>query len=317
MRDTRVEQVSVGMNMPRVVTLLPSASEIVCALGLKESLVGVSHECDYPPSLKDLPGLTRYRRSAPGQTSDEINADVEAALLDALALYEVDEAKLGELAPDVVITQDLCQVCAVSMDDVQAAVARLAGRSSVEVVSLRPTTLSDVLDDVERVATALGVSERGKDTRERLEVRLRRLRERSANAPKPRVVTVEWMSPIMLGGTWMSEIVEAAGGVAVGSEKGASAPTVTMEALKALEPDVVLLKPCGYTLERSKQEPKLLQSFVEAFPNARVFLADGNAYFNRSGPRLVDSAELLAACLHPRLFQDFAALYQGSVLQLR
>lgn len=304
------------MTEARVVTLLPSASEIVCIIGMESSLVGVSHECDFPSTLSQLPQLTRYRTEPARQTSASIDASIREAMLNALAVYLVDEEKLGELRPTIIVTQDLCQVCAVSMDAVEAAVARLAGRENVEIISISPTLLEHMYDDIERVATALGVPENGRKARKSLEDRMDALRSRSASAPKLRVATVEWMSPIMLGGTWMPALVEAAGGIAVGAEAGKGAPTVSWEELEALAPDVILLKPCGYPIAQSQSEPELLAEFVEKFPNARVYLTDGNAYFNRSGPRLVDSAELLAGCLHPELFADFAETYAHSVVRL-
>jgi len=304
------------MTTPRVVSLLPSASEIVSFVGMESSLVGVSHECDYPRSLSALPSLTRYRTEPARKTSAAIDASIREAMINALAVYLVDEEKLAELRPEVVVTQDLCQVCAVSIGDVQAAVARLADREDVQIVSLSPTLLTDVFDDIERVAEILGVPENGRRGRQSLEARMEALHRRSADAPKLRVATVEWMSPIMLGGTWMPALVDAAGGQAVGVEAGKGAPTVSLEELQALTPDVILLKPCGYSLSQSQDEPELLAQFVEAFPNARVYLADGNAYFNRSGPRLVDSAELLAGCLHPEIFADFAETYAEGVIRL-
>lgn len=306
------------MSQLRVVSLLPSASEIVCRIGMEASLVGVSHECDFPASLRGLPALTSSRLGPPGRGSEAIDADVRAALLDALALYTVDAEALASLRPDVIITQDLCEVCAVSIDDVRSAVARLAATESIEIVSLRPVEFSDMLDDVERVAAALGVPEKGLQARRELAVRMQALALRSSiAADRPRVASVEWLSPIMLGGTWMPELIEAAGGVAVGVERGKAAPTVSMDELVALAPDVVLIKPCGFDLAQSYEEPELLEAFGEALPNARIFLADGNAYFNRSGPRLVDSAEILAACLHPTLFPDFANTHNEAFVRLQ
>jgi len=301
------------MDHPRVVSLLPSATEIVCALGAVESLVAVSHECDFPPAARGLPSLTRSRIDASG-TSAQIDAAVRATHVeDALSIYAIDADALASLDPDVIVTQDLCEVCAVSLDDVRAAVARLTGRRDVRIVSLRPTRLTDILDDVVRVAEGLGRRETGESVRAELAARIDAVAAR-APSERPRVITVEWLDPLMLGGTWMPELVERAGGVAVGVEAGAPAPTVSLDALVALAPDVVVIKPCGFDLERTLRERPLVDALVEALPPpTRVYLTDGNAYFNRPGPRIVDSLEILAACVHPAAFEDFATAHAAAM----
>jgi iron complex transport system substrate-binding protein len=290
---------------------------MVCAVGAASELVGVSHECDFPEAVRGLPVLTSTRLGALG-TSAEIDQAVRSVVRDALSLYAIDERKLGELAPDVVVTQDLCEVCAVSLDDVRSAVARLAGRESVRIVSLHPTRLGDVLGDVERVGVALGREQAGRGVRSELDARIRAIAVRAQRAaPRPRVVSVEWLEPIMLGGTWMPELIELAGGAAVGALAGALAPTVSSDELRALAPDVVLVKPCGFDLERTMRERGVLErirSVVGA--GARVIVSDGSAYFNRPGPRLVESLEILAACVHPELFSDFAAKHAEVIVPL-
>src|SRR5262245_36616614 len=283
----------------RVVSLLPSATEIVCALGARDALVGVSHECDFPPEVEGLPVLTRARIDTSG-SSAAIDAAVRAVIRDALSIYAVDDERLAALAPDVIVTQDLCEVCAVSLDDVRAAVARLAHARDVAIVSLRPTRLGDVLDDVVRVADALAVPARGRALRAELAGRIALIAARARRAVRrPRVATLEWIDPLMLGGTWMPELIELAGGVAVGASTGAPAPTIDLDALAALRPDVIVVKPCGFSLARALAEPDALARVRAAAPAARVYVADGNAYFNRPGPRLVESLEILAACVHP------------------
>ncbi|HWP07481.1 MAG TPA: ABC transporter substrate-binding protein [Polyangiaceae bacterium] len=292
---------------PRVVSLLPSATELVCALGAEPLLVGISHECDFPASVRDRPVLTRSRLG-PGGTSAEIDGAVRALVADALSIYAVDEVRLGELAPDVIITQDLCAVCAVSLDDVRSAVARIARRERVDIVSLSPTRLGDVLDDVERVGEALGRTAEARDTRRRLEARIEALAASVRGAAmRPRVLSVEWLEPLMLGGTWMPELIELAGGVPLGVKAGEHAPTVTPEQVRALAPDVVLVKPCGFGLERTLRERSVIErAIVPVLPRgARVYVADGSAFFNRPGPRLVESLEILAACTHPERFVSF------------
>ncbi len=303
---------------PSVVSLLPSATEIVCALGAETSLVGISHECDYPRSITDRRVLTRSRIATDG-TSRAIDAAVRSVVRDALSIYEIDEAGLAALAPDVIITQDLCEVCAVSLDDVRSAVARIARRERVEIVSLRPTRLRDVLDDVGRVATALGRVVQGEALRSELDRRLSAIAARSARASRqPRVATVEWLDPLMLGGTWMPDLIALAGGTAVGSEVGASARTVAPRDLGELRPDVVVVKPCGFSLPRTLTERELIDRSVVAAagPATRVYATDGSAFFNRPGPRLVESLEIMAACVHPDLFADFAAKHREVIQRI-
>jgi iron complex transport system substrate-binding protein len=304
---------------PRVVSLLPSATEIVCALGAAGDLVGISHECDFPPEIRDRPVLTRSRIDS-SVPSGAIDAAVRRVLFDAgsaLSIYTVDADRLRALAPDVIVTQDLCEVCAVSLDDVQSAVARLAHRDDVRIVSLHPARLGDVLDDVETVGAALGRSEAARALRADLERRVRAVAARAAGAGRrPRVVSLEWIDPLMLGGTWMPELVELAGGLPVGAAAGQPAPTVTPEELARLAPEVVLVKPCGFPLERVLEERAVIERSVlaAAGPSARVYATDGNAFFNRSGPRLVESLEIMAACVHPDLFADLGRKH-ASVIQ--
>jgi len=277
-------------------------------------LVGRSHECDFPPSITDRPALTRSR-IALGSSSKAIDEAVRAVIRDALSIYEVDEAQLARLAPDIIVTQDLCEVCAVSLDDVRAAVARLAHREAVEVVSLSPTRLVHVLDDIERVALAIG-SDRGPTVRAALALQISAIAERAVRLSRPRVVTLEWIDPLMIGGTWMPELVELAGGIPVGATAGAPAPTIDHAALAALAPDVVVLKPCGFDIARTLEERATIDAIRATVPAARVYLTDGNAFFNRPGPRLVESLEILAACMHPEVFADFAAIHERVIVRV-
>lgn len=302
---------------PRIVSLLPAATEIVCALGAGDSLVGISHECDFPLEIRSRPVLTRSRIET-ASPSRAIDAAVRAALPSALSIYTVNEQQLGQLAPDVVITQDLCQVCAVSLEDVRAAVARLSQRDQVQVVCLRPTSLEQALVDIERVAAAIDRQDAGRNLRTTLQERIRAIALRAQSAArKPRVVSIEWLEPLMLGGTWMPELIDLAGGLPVGARAGELAPTVLPQQLTELAPDVVVIKPCGFPIERTLQEQELLASAIIAWIDrkARVFIADGNAFFNRPGPRLVESLEIMAACVHPQIFTDFAAKHRSVLLE--
>lgn len=300
----------------RVVSLLPSATEIVCAVGAGEALVGRSHECDFPAAIADRPALTSARIATDGG-SRAIDQAVRAVIRDALSIYAVDEQRLAALAPDVVVTQDLCEVCAVSLDDVRRAVARLAQRDAVEIVSLRPTRLGDVLDDVERVARALGRAAAGAAVRGELERRIREIEGRAVEAAggtRPRVVSLEWIDPLMIGGTWMPELIELAGGRAAGATAGAPAPTIDLHELRRIQPEVIVVKPCGFPLDRALRERDLIERF--AIGSARVYVTDGNAYFNRPGPRLVESLEIMAACVHPARFADFAEKHATAIVRI-
>ena len=303
---------------PRIVSLLPSATEIVCSLGAGDDLVGISHECDYPVEVQSRPVLTGARIDPRGSSRD-IDAAVRSVIHDALSIYTVDEAHLADLQPDVIVTQDLCEVCAVSLDDVRAAVARLAHRDHVRIVSLRPTRLGDVLEDVERVAAAIDRRPLGVQVRESLAERIRAVARRAEAArSRPRVVSLEWIDPLMVGGTWMPELITLAGGAAAGVNAGDSAPTISPQQLRALEPDVVVIKPCGFSMERTMQERDVVERQVlRHLPSGvPVFLTDGNAYFNRPGPRLVESLEILAACTHPSLFADLGMKHASVISRL-
>jgi iron complex transport system substrate-binding protein len=302
----------------RIVSLLPSATEIVCALGAGDQLVGISHECDFPPQIRDRPVLTRSKIDSTAR-SGAIDTAVRAVVADALSIYAVDTGRLAELAPDIIVTQDLCEVCAVSLDDVRAAVAQLAHRDDIRIATLHPTRLADVLGDIERVAAALDLAERGATVRADLEHRIADIVRRAAPVTtRPRVVCIEWLDPLMLGGTWMPELIELAGGHPVGANPGAPAPTVTPDALAALAPDVVVIKPCGFTLPRTLEERDLIERQVLAAlgGHARTYATDGNAYFNRPGPRLVESLEIMAACVHPDRFDDFARAHAEVIARL-
>jgi iron complex transport system substrate-binding protein len=301
----------------RVVSLLPSATEIVCALGAGGELVGISHECDHPPEVvAGLPALTASRLSVDGD-SQRIDRSVRDLLRAALAIYDLDVDRLAELDPELIVTQDLCEVCAVSYDTVCAATEGLAG-GNVQVVSLHPLRLDDIWTDMRTVAAALGRRAAGERLLAGLWARLERVERRTVAAGRPRVVSIEWLDPVMLGGTWMPELITIAGGDPLGVAAGERAPTLDLAGLADLEPDVVVIKPCGYPVQRTLDELELLPKVLPwgdwpAVQAGQVYVADGNAYFNRSGPRIVDSAELLAGCLHPDRFPDRRARYQQAV----
>ena len=290
----------------RVVSLLPSSTEIICALGCRDLLVGRSHECDHPPGVGALPACTAPKFDPDG-TSYQIDERVKAILQEAASVYRVDADLLDELAPDWLVTQSQCEVCAVSLKEVEEAARQLV-RSRPAILSLEPNRLEDVWDDIGRVAAALEVEERGRDLVARLRERLDRLAARTRPiAERPAVACIEWFEPLMAAGNWIPELVEIAGGHSLFGEAGAHSPYVSWEALEEARPEFILLLPCGFDIPRSRKErPALTRqpawSRLRAGREGRVFLTDGNQYFNRPGPRLVESAEILAEILHPRLF---------------
>jgi iron complex transport system substrate-binding protein len=304
----------------RVASLLPSATEIVCAVGGETDLVGVSHECDFPESVRRLPVLTRARLR-PAGTSGEIHGEVRSILQDALAVYEIELARLEAARPEVIVTQDLCDVCAVSYDDVRAATAVLV-HQPVRIVTLHPSRLDDIWADITGVADALGRAAEGAAVASELQARCAAITTRSLACPeRPCVVSIEWLDPVMVGGMWMPELIERAGGLPLVTRPGDHAPTLTRDELRTLAPDVVLIKPCGFPLERTLEELSLLHTSLPweswtAAREGRVYVADGNAYFNRPGPRIVESLEILAACLHPSAFEDLRRKHTDSVIRL-
>jgi iron complex transport system substrate-binding protein len=283
-----------------VVTLLPSATEIVCALGHERSLVGRSHECDFPPSVKRLPALTEARVPVDAP-SIEIDRAVKALLSQALSIYRVDAERLAELQPDLVVTQSQCDVCAVSESDVVAALAQISG-TQPRIVSLAPQRLDDLWGDLRRVGEALGAAVEAESLVARLRARVDELSQRALPGPKPRVACLEWLDPLMGAGNWVPELVALAGGENLFGEVGKHSDWLTWEALCAADPEVVFIMPCGFDLPRTRAElaPLLDQpgwSQLSAVRARRVFLVDGNQYFNRPGPRLVDSLDILVAAL--------------------
>jgi iron complex transport system substrate-binding protein len=304
----------------RIVSLLPSATEIVCAVGGRDGMVGRSHECDYPAGIDALPVLTSAR-IGPIVASKAIDTAIREVLRNALAVYDIDVEKLREVRPDVIVTQDLCDVCAVSLGDVRAAVARLAQRD-VRIANLHPTRLDDIWTDIERVADAIGRPDRGREVVQELAARVAHIGARAREAAtRPTVLSIEWIDPVMVGGMWMPELIALAGGAPLVTRPGEHAPTLDRERLAALDPEVIVIKPCGFDLERTLAELGVLRETLPwtawgGFDSRRVYVADGNAYFNRPGPRIVESLEILAACVHPEPFRDFAEAHRHAFVRL-
>jgi len=291
----------------RIVTLLPSATEIVAALGFESELVGRSHECDFPASVKRLPALTEPKFNPEG-SSAEIDERVKTIVRDALSVYRVDAAKLREIRPDVIVTQSQCEVCAVNESDVVEAVAKWTG-ARPNIVSLKPYSLADVFADMNRVAAALGAPERGDKLVHDLQMRCAAVREITAELKnRPSVACIEWIEPMMAGGNWMPELVEMAGGKNLFGTAGQHSPWMKFAELAAADPEVIMISPCGFGIPRASEELHLLQKQsgwkqIRAVRDGRVFIADGNQYFNRPGPRIVESLEILAELIHPHTFR--------------
>ncbi|HYT91397.1 MAG TPA: cobalamin-binding protein [Gemmataceae bacterium] len=292
--------------MPRIVSLIASATEIVCALGFEEQLVGRSHECDFPESIKRLPVCTAPKFAVEG-SSREIDERVKATLQEATSVYEVDAQLLKELRPDVIVTQAQCEVCAVSLKDVERAVCGWLG-SRPRVVSLLPNCLADVWNDIGLVAEALGVPYRGDALVEELVGRMTAVVDKVRTLEqRPTVACLEWLDPLMAAGNWMPELVDLAGGVNLFGTVGRHSPWLTWEQLRERDPDVIVALPCGFDLERTLREMPALTTHTDwprlrAVRERRVFAVDGNQFFNRPGPRLVESLEILAEILHPGIF---------------
>ncbi len=290
----------------RIVSLIPSATEIVAALGLADSLVGRSHECDYPLAVQQLPICTAPKFN-PAGSSAQINDRVTDLLQSALSVYEVKTELLEQLQPTHILTQAQCDVCAVNLADVEQAVATLT-HSHPQVISLQPDTLGDVWGDIQRVAEALQVSDRGQQLLANLQGRVQACQEKSQTLVKPTVACIEWTDPLMAAANWIPELVTLAGGTALFGSVGQHSPWLSWDALSSANPDVLIFMPCGFDLSRTKQEVLPLTDRQEwadlrSVQTGQVYFTDGNQYFNRPGPRLVDSLEILAEILHPEVFR--------------
>jgi iron complex transport system substrate-binding protein len=288
----------------RIVSLIPSATEIVAALGLTECLVGRSHECDYPASVQALPICTEPKFNPEG-TSEEIHDRVTHLLQSALSVYRVKTEVLEQLQPTHILTQAQCEVCAVSLSDVEQAVDQLT-HSRPQVISLQPNVLADVWQDIARVGTALGVlPDHAIATLQNRISHLQQLLQDPQD--RPTVACIEWIEPLMAAGNWIPELVKLAGGRSLFGVEGQHSPWLQWQDLLVANPDVIIAMPCGFDLPRTRMELQALVhkpewAALRAVQTGRVYVTDGNQYFNRPGPRLVDSAEILAEILQDAQF---------------
>lgn len=284
---------------------MPAATEIIHALGLGEQLVGRSHECDHPPGVDNLPVCSRPRYNPDGP-SPEIDREVTAVLQEALSIYRVDIESIRTLRPTHIVTQSQCRVCAVSAVEIRQALKEVVRGEDITLVDLNPETLDSVLASVNQLAGALGVVADGLGLVERMESAFAKLREKSGKASHtPTVAHLEWIEPLMTAGHWMLELMDIAGGKNV--FPGGSGPKITFDDLVRTDPEVIVIAPCGFTIGRSLADMSYLKgnpgwSELQAVKNGRVYISDGCQYFSRPGPRLVDSAEILAELIHPHMF---------------
>jgi iron complex transport system substrate-binding protein len=298
--------------MPRIVSFLPSATEIACALGLADSLVGITHECDYPPEVRSKPVVVRNVLPIERMSQSEIDRAVAERMHEGQSLYQIDEELLRTLAPDLILTQNLCQVCAPSGNEVSQVIKTL-GRTP-EILWLTPQSLSEIFDNVRDLGAATGRTAEAEQLIANCEARLERLsKQLEPVTERPRVFCMEWLDPVFASGHWVPELVKLAGGVDVlGSERGESV-RVRWEQVVASAPEVVVIMPCGFNLEQTMkqiwsafgyQKSEAARQFFElpAVRNGRVYAVDANSYFARPGPRVVEGAELLARLIHPELF---------------
>jgi len=295
----------------RIVSLLPAATEIAGALGLMQQVVGVSHECDFPQEVNALPRVTRCSVHNAGLSSREVNERVRRAVHEHGTIYTIDETLLRKLRPNVILTQKLCDVCAVGYGTVARLAQTLPGPP--EIVNLEPSSLSDIFDDIHRVAVACGVTKRARKVVAGLSMRVEAVRERAAHVPnRPRCFLMEWVDPPFCSGHWVPDLVEIAGGYDSLGRKHQPSAEIKWQAVLDARPEIIVLALCGYNVDRARRDYELLRKFpgfdsLPAAQNDRIYVADANAYFARPGPRIVDSVEILAAIIHPERFPEFAS----------
>ncbi|MGM0547250.1 MAG: cobalamin-binding protein [Bacteroidota bacterium] len=291
----------------RIVSLLPSTTEIVAALGKADQLVGRSHECNYPDGIQNLPSCTEPKFNPDG-SSYEIDQRVKALLQEGLSVYRVDEEKLKSLEPDIILTQDHCEVCAASFDEVEKAVKSTLD-DNVEVISVSPTDLSSWVQSIRTIAEAIDAEKAAKELTQQMKADLQDIQQKISELTPPEVLSIEWIDPLMTAGNWIPELVQIAGGIPVAAQAGVHSPEISWDKIQRLNPDIITIIPCGYSIEQTLSEISKLTSRggwdqLRAVKNKQVYIADGDHYFNRPGPRLVDSARILAKIIHPSLFQN-------------
>ncbi|NOS83398.1 MAG: cobalamin-binding protein [Nitrospira sp.] len=287
----------------RICSLLPSATEVIAALGLRDDLVGISHECDYPASVKNVPIMVEPMIPPHGLASAEIDRQVGQLVASGQRLYRLNDRLLRQAQPDLILSQDLCHVCAVTPDQLHDALSSMEQQPTI--LTLNPSTVHDVIDDVVRIGDAAGRSAEGHRLATELRNRLDAIKARTQGiAHRPRVVCIEWLSPLYVAGHWVPEMVQLAGGQDVLAQPQSPSRVVTWEEVLAAAPDVLIVMPCGFSVERTQTELLQLMGQSDQWTlspelAAQTYLVDASSYFSRPGPRLIDGIELLAAILHP------------------
>ncbi|HEV3310240.1 MAG TPA: cobalamin-binding protein [Chloroflexota bacterium] len=304
--------------MVRICSLLPSATEIVCALGLQDDLVAITHECDYPPGLEITPRITSSVVDSDSLGSRDIDNAIKLALDNLSTIYRLDRDRLAELQPDLILTQELCEVCAVSFAEVEACAREIC--PGADVVSLEPDSLAGILGTIQTVGGRAGVTARADTLLKELKNRLDQVEARARRATRrPRVLALEWLDPLFIGGHWVPEMVDLAGGIDVLGFPGTRSRVITWTDVVDANADIIVLMPCGFDLARTVAEFHAVATSDEwmRLPAARagqVFAVDGSAYFNRPGPRVVDGVEILAGILQPDIFGPASAHQVQQVL---
>ena len=291
----------------KIISLLPSSTEIAFALGLGKEIIGVSHECDFPESAKTKAVMTKSKINTL-KRSDEIDKDVIEIVKNGLSVYDIDEDKLKELQPDIILTQDQCDVCAVLLKDVEQAINKFI--CNAKIVSLKPTVLQDILNDIKTIGIATGKEKEAENLIQALQSRINNIKSKTKNLTyKPKICCIEWIEPIITAGNWVPELVEIAGGINIISKKGHHSSKVELKEILEHQPDKIVISPCGFKIYQTVNDIELLTKKLEwkalkAVQNNEVYIVDGNSYFNRPSQRIVDTLEILAAIIHPELFYE-------------
>ena len=285
----------------KIVSLIPSATEIIFALNLGNSLVGISHECDYPKGILKLPRLTTSRIKTE-QSSLNIDYDIKKILEQSLSVYEVKSNLLRKLDPDVIITQSQCSVCAISLKDVEECLRKFINKKPL-LIDLKPNTFDDVLKDIDRVGEKLNKKVESRILVKNIKNEINKIKAKTSHSKITNVLCIEWIEPIMTAGNWVPQLVEFAGGKCVLAKSGKSSNFIKPENINFNEVDIVIFMPCGFDIKRSKEEiSKANFDYLSNLKNKKTFIVDGNKYFNRPGPDLLESTRILAEIIHPDIF---------------
>ena len=285
----------------RVLSLLSSTTEIIYALGCGDRLVGRSHECDYPEEVSELPICTIPKFNVDG-TSREVDDEVKSLVQSALSIYYINEKLLKELKPDIIFTQSQCEVCAVSVSDVENALKNITGLSS-RVISVEPNSVEDIFNDILTIAEILNVRKRGKELVELIKAKIDSTEKIVYQKSSPSVAAIEWIDPLMAAGNWVPQLIRVAGGKNLFGEAGKHSPWMKYNDLVEQDPEIIIVMPCGYDIKKSLIEIKTLESkkgwgSLKAVRNRNVYITDGNQFFNRPGPRIIESIEILLEIIH-------------------